>query len=176
MLLESLGKAYLPAHLLPLGAPNFDPFAECRHKPWQTYTREPCSCGRELWPPRGRGRGESLNSPRRVAAKQKAIEAMKLRRQGYRWRVIAAQVGYATPQGAHRAVQRTVDLSTAIRNYNEWRRAEGGRPHDRRPSAQECERLLREIDADLRATRQMADVRIEIAEDYLARTLAGKPC
>lgn len=90
----------------------------CRHTPAQTYTREPCSCGRPLWPPRGRGRGESLLSPRRIAAKLRAIEAWRLNLMGYTWEAIAAQLGYRTRGGAWRAVQRLRDGQAAwYRHY-----------------------------------------------------------
>ena len=59
-----------------------DPWRACRHRAEQTYTREPCSCGRELWPPRGRGRGESLMSPRRLDAKMRTADALILRIEG----------------------------------------------------------------------------------------------
>ena len=89
----------------------------CRHTPAQTYTREPCVCGRELWPPRGRGRGESLLSPRRIAAKMRAVEAMRLNVMDYTWEQIAAQLGYRTRGGAWRAVQRLRDDQAAWYRY-----------------------------------------------------------
>src|SRR5215831_12280469 len=88
---------------------NWDGERLCPHMPEQTYTRYPCSCGRELWPPRGRGRGESLLSPRRIAAKLKALDALALHCKGYTYRVIAATLGYRTTSGAWQAVQRIRD-------------------------------------------------------------------
>lgn len=73
-----------------------------------TYTRE-------TWPPRGRGRGESLTSPRRIAAKQRAAKALQLRMDGYTWRMIAASLGYKCPSGAWRAVRRCVNRVDAYR-------------------------------------------------------------
>src|SRR5579859_1951981 len=73
---------------------NFDPERSCPHTPAQTYTREPCSCGRALWPPRGRGRGESLTSPRRMEAFLRSFDAMALHVKGYPYRIIAQQLGY----------------------------------------------------------------------------------
>jgi len=92
---------------------NWDGERLCPHTPEQTYTRYPCSCGRELWPPRGRGRGESLLSPRRIAAKLKALDALELRGKGYSYRVIAATLGYRTTSGAWQAVQRIYDQEAA---------------------------------------------------------------
>lgn len=82
----------------------------CEHAPEQRYTREPCSCGRELWPPRGRGRGESLLSPRRVAAKLRAIEAMRLRRERFTWTTIARRLDYGSGAAACNAVERLLGL------------------------------------------------------------------
>jgi len=178
-LLESLGRLYPPTPYVhqrydPYVADNYDPEVACPHKPWQTYTKYPCSCGRTLWPPRGRGRGESLSSPRRIAAKVNALEAMKLRRQGIRWREIAETLGYSSPQSAWNAVQRCVDQVTVRRNYEQWRRANGGRPHYPRLDPEEGKRILAELEATYAADRLMEAERIARAEEQLARTLAGK--
>lgn len=68
-------------------------------QPGNTYTRD-------TWPPRGRGRGEALSSPRRVAAKLRAFEALHLRNKGYGWATIASLLGYKCPSGAWRACDR----------------------------------------------------------------------
>ena len=82
---------------------------DCRHQPWHRYSRFPCSCGRPLWPPRGRGRGEGPNSPRRVAARQRAEQAFHLRLEGrMKWADIARRLGYASKSGAHAAVLRNL--------------------------------------------------------------------
>jgi hypothetical protein len=99
---------------------------------------------------------------------------MRLRAQGYKYRVIAAKLGYATPQGAHRAIQRTIDAVTAVRNYNQWSRKHGGRPHGGRPSPEEGKRLLGALEAQIRADAHMNAERLEIAKERLERTLAGK--
>lgn len=71
--------------------------------PGHTYTRY-------TWPPRGRGRGESLYSPRRVAAKLKALEVVRLRIMGNcTWATIAATLGYKDASGAYRAYWRMMD-------------------------------------------------------------------
>lgn len=70
--------------------------------PGHTYTRY-------TWPPRGRGRGESLLSPRRVAAKLRTLEVIKLRRQGCTWQHIAGRLGFKDASGPYRAYKRAVD-------------------------------------------------------------------
>src|SRR5258708_15533849 len=92
-----------------VGSGAVDDERVCGHTPYQRYTRAPCSCGRELWPPRGRGRGESLLSPRRVAAKLQALDALALAASGYTYRTIARTLGYRTTSGAWQAVQRLRD-------------------------------------------------------------------
>jgi hypothetical protein len=70
--------------------------------PGRSYTRY-------TWPPRGRGRGESLLSPRRIEAKLRTIEVIRLRRAGYTWQAIARALGYADASGPYRAYKRTID-------------------------------------------------------------------
>jgi hypothetical protein len=174
MLLESLGAVgppYLRQRYDPCVADNYDPDRECPHKPWQTYTKYPCSCGRELWPPRGRGRGESLTSPRRLKAKKRVIEAMRLRAQGYTFRAIAEKLGYSSRKTAWRAVRRCIDQAQAIRNWEQWRRENGGRPHYPRPSPEEGKRILAELEAARESDRRMHAERIAVAEEQLARML-----
>lgn len=62
---------------------------------------------RETWPPRGRGRGESLSSPRRVQARFRTAEAIRLRSAGATWQTIATTLGYSDPTGPWIAVRRT---------------------------------------------------------------------
>src|SRR5262245_50689943 len=50
------------------------------------------------------GRGEPQNSARRVAAVEKQVQALQLRRAGASYRTIAGQLGYKTEQGAWKAV------------------------------------------------------------------------
>lgn len=126
---------------------NYDPMRACEHTPADTYTREPCSCGRELWPPRGRGRGESLTSPRRIAAKMKALDALELHAHGWTYERIARRLGYRDASGAWRAVQRIRDQEAAWRNYEA---RTGHKPYSRhQPTRHEleqaAERLTREI-------------------------------
>lgn len=94
-----------------------DPFRECQHTPDQHFTREPCSCGRPLWPPRGRGRGESPSSPRRIAAMQRTCEAHRLYAEGWSYEAIARALGYRDRSGPWRALQRLRDWDAAWRNY-----------------------------------------------------------
>jgi hypothetical protein len=61
------------------------------------------------WPPRGRGRGESLTSPRRIAAKLRASEVFHLRMAGHTWQTIAHKLGFADASGPYRAYKRTLD-------------------------------------------------------------------
>jgi hypothetical protein len=72
------------------------------------------------WPPRGRGRGESLYSPRRVRAKLRACEVMRMRIEGHTWTHIAKVTGFASASGAYNAFQRCL----ARVNWDERRRAE----------------------------------------------------
>ncbi len=155
-------------------AESWHPTPGCKHKPGQVYTREPCVCGRELWPPRGRGRGESLYSPRRIEAKMRAAQALRLRTAGHTYRAIAARLGYNSPQAAWGAVHRTIDEVTAQRNYEERHRAEGGRPHYSRPTREEVERVSPEMDHQAADDRRMNAERIETAEEMIARILSGR--
>lgn len=70
--------------------------------PGRTYTRY-------TWPPRGRGRGESLLSSRRIEAKLRAIEVIRMRADGYTWEVIARKLGFRDASGPYRAYKRTMD-------------------------------------------------------------------
>jgi hypothetical protein len=70
--------------------------------PGHTYTRA-------TWPPRGRGRGESLLSPRRVRAKLRAIEVIQLRTEGHTWDFIARVTGFKDASGPYRAMKRAID-------------------------------------------------------------------
>jgi hypothetical protein len=81
--------------------------------PGATYTRD-------TWPPRGRGRGESLTSPRRVYAKLRACEVIKMRIAGESWTHIAKVTGFASASGACMAYQR---MRNRV-NWDERRRAE----------------------------------------------------
>lgn len=67
--------------------------------PGNTYTRM-------TWPPRGRGRGESLTSPRRIAAKLRTADILAMRSRGMTWEAIAQELGYADKSGPWRAVRR----------------------------------------------------------------------
>ena len=89
--------------------PAFAPFVVCPHDGDTTYTRHPCSCGRTFWPPVGRGRGESLTSPRRITAKMRAVEVLRLRCQGYTYAMIGARLGLSE-SGAWRAEQRLLAM------------------------------------------------------------------
>jgi hypothetical protein len=64
---------------------------------------------RYTWPPRGRGRGESMWSPRRIAAKLRAIEVFRLRCAGLTWQAIASATGFKDASGAYRAYRRVLD-------------------------------------------------------------------
>jgi hypothetical protein len=120
----------------------------CRHRPDQTYTRYPCNCGRELWPPRGRGRGESLLSPRRIEAKLKAIDANEMHIKGASYARNAVILGYKTPSGAWRAVQRIRDHEAAWRRWEDRQRQMGGRPRERhgRISEWEYQQVLAQLE------------------------------
>lgn len=58
----------------------------------------------------GRGRGESKSSPRRIRAKDKAAEALRMRAAGYTYKDIAATLGYASHSSAQEAVEREMAL------------------------------------------------------------------
>jgi hypothetical protein len=81
--------------------------------PGNTYTRD-------TWPPRGRGRGESLCSPRRVAAKLRSCEVLRMRIAGHTWVHIAKVLGFASASGAYMAYWRALNRV----NWDERRRAE----------------------------------------------------
>lgn len=81
--------------------------------PGNTYTRD-------TWPPRGRGRGESLTSPRRIEAKLRAAEVIKMRQQGYTYQQIADALGFADGSGAYRALRRAMDRI----DWNAYRKRE----------------------------------------------------
>jgi hypothetical protein len=75
---------------------------DCTPAPGNTYTKL-------TFPPRGRGRGESLTSGRRIAAKLRAHEVLKLRMQGYTFARIARMLGFRDGSGPYRAMKRTLD-------------------------------------------------------------------
>jgi hypothetical protein len=83
--------------------------------PGGTYTRD-------TWPPRGRGRGESLLSPRRCAAKMRAVEVIRLRSQGLTFTQIARRLRFRDGSGAYRAMRRSIDRI----DWDEKRRKELG--------------------------------------------------
>lgn len=68
-----------------------------------------CTYTRETWPPRGRGRGESLTSSRRIFALMRAGDVVRLRFAGYTWQQIAIAKGFKDASGAWRAARRSID-------------------------------------------------------------------
>jgi hypothetical protein len=82
--------------------PDGNVWVDASPMPGHTYTRA-------TWPPRGRGRGESLLSPRRVRAKLRAIEVIQLRNEGHTWDYIARVTGFRDASGPYRAAQRMTD-------------------------------------------------------------------
>lgn len=70
--------------------------------PGNTYTRY-------TWPPRDRGRGESLFSPRRMAAKLRTIKVIEMRAAGHTWQSIALALGFKDASGPYRAMKRALD-------------------------------------------------------------------
>lgn len=150
---------------------NYDPMRACEHTPDQTYTREPCSCGRELWPPRGRGRGESVLSPRRLAAKLKALDALELHIRGWSYEAIARRLGYRDASGAWRAVQRIRDQEAAWRNYEQ---RTGHHPYSRhQPTPAEIDRALERLENEL-ANGTLDERRQQAARARLRRLLLDK--
>ena len=77
---------------------------------------------RATYPPRGRGRGESLYSDRRINAKLRAVRAVRLRMAGHTWKAIARMLGFRDPSGPWRAVNRAFSAL-----YHEERRREDAR-------------------------------------------------
>lgn len=71
-----------------------------------------CTYTRATWPPRGRGRGESLYSPRRISAKLRAVEVFRLRASGHTWQSIANMLGFRDASGPYRAWRRIEDRVT----------------------------------------------------------------
>jgi len=77
--------------------------ADVTPKPGRRYIKA-------TWPPRGRGRGEPMFSPRRIDAQLRAAEAIRLRcHERLTWEEIAASLGFADKSGAWRAAQRAID-------------------------------------------------------------------
>jgi hypothetical protein len=76
--------------------------ADVTPAPGRTYTRE-------TYPPRGRGRGESLTSPRRIKAKLRALQVFKLHLAGLTYAQIARRLGFRDASGAYRAQKRMLD-------------------------------------------------------------------
>lgn len=68
-----------------------------------------CTYTRHTWTPRGRGRGESLTSPRRIEAKLRAFEVVRMRFAGHSWQHIADVLGFEDRSGPWRAARRTFD-------------------------------------------------------------------
>ena len=68
-----------------------------------------CTYTRFTWPPRGRGRGESLTSPRRLASKRRAVEVIRMSINGFTWQEIARSLGFRDASGPYRAFRRTID-------------------------------------------------------------------
>ena len=68
-----------------------------------------CTYTRATWPPRGRGRGESLLSPRRIEAKLRALRVLHLRMAGLSFAAIARRLGFRDRSGPWRAMRRTCD-------------------------------------------------------------------
>lgn len=81
--------------------------------PGRTYTRY-------TWPPRGRGCGESLTSIRRVQAKLRAVEVIRMRADGHTWQTIARALGFKDASGPYRAMKRALDRI-------DWDKAQKGR-------------------------------------------------
>jgi hypothetical protein len=77
-----------------------------------------CTYTRATWPPRGRGRGESLASPRRIEAKLRVVEVLRLRRKGYTWQQIARVLGFRDASGPWRAARRAYDRLDSDRYRN----------------------------------------------------------
>ncbi len=76
--------------------------ADVTPKPGRRYIKA-------TWPPRGRGRGEPMFSPRRIAAQLRGAEVIRLRRDQLTWEEIAARLGFADKSGAWRAARRAID-------------------------------------------------------------------
>lgn len=88
---------------------------------------------------RGRGRGESRWSPRRIDARLRQVRAIEMRTAGATCREIAAACGYKTPSGASKAIWR------AIREVNADERVRAQRQRDRVQAVRDrCERWCRE--------------------------------
>jgi len=95
--LQVINDEFHPRYLYPHGV-----LADVSPAPGRSYTRA-------TWPPRGRGRGESLLSPRRIDAKLRAAEVIELRFQGCSWQAIANRLGFRDRSGPWRACRRLYD-------------------------------------------------------------------
>jgi hypothetical protein len=75
------------------------------------------------WPPVGRGRGESIYSPRRIEAMLKAREAFDMYYEyGLTWSEVAAKLGYASRSGPWMAVRRMTTRNDHNSGYFKGRR------------------------------------------------------
>lgn len=79
-----------------------------------------CTYTRATWPPRGRGRSESLYSPRRIEAKLRARRCIELWQAGHTWQSIADMLGFKDRSGPWRAVRR----ASLQGDYEEWKKRE----------------------------------------------------
>lgn len=150
---------------------HMDPLRECHHTPAQTYTRRPCSCGRPLWPPHGRGRGESLTSPRRIAAKLRALDALQMVCMGYSYETIARQLGYRHRGSAYHAVQRLRDQAAAWTNFEE---RTGYRARKQAPTPAEIDRILATLEPSL-APYDEAQARLRLLLGERTRKARQRP-
>jgi hypothetical protein len=102
-------KAFCPRHYF---APKTAWITDDLHPSgvWADVSPAPhCTYTRATWPPRGRGRGESLTSPRRIEARVRAGDVMHLRMTGHTWQYIADACGFKDASGPWRAVRRAQD-------------------------------------------------------------------
>src|SRR5260221_4166946 len=78
-------------------------YADVTPRPGRRYIKA-------TWPPRSRGRGEPMYSPRRIDAQLRAAQAIHLRApEQLTWEHIATRLGFADKSGAWRAAQRAID-------------------------------------------------------------------
>jgi hypothetical protein len=94
-----------------LGCPD-GTYCDLTPAPGRTYTRA-------TYPPRGRGRGESLTSPRRIEAKLRAALVFELHMAGLTYATIAHMLGFRDGSGAYRAQKRLLDRMNWDRDRKE---------------------------------------------------------
>lgn len=123
------------------------------------------------------GRGEDRASPRRIAAAERAANALRLRKAGVTYEMIASTLGYSSRQAAHRAVMRALDRTIQepaedLRKLELERLAELQRvlwPKALEADTRSVDRVLAIMERRARLLGLDAPVRAEVTETFTTR-------